>query len=99
MVCGPDGKDVEKMTWDEFTRYQRWDEFPEFSDDPPMTDDFAFWLHGKKYYCAGEDQGNILVDEEWNRLAYDKNFLQLLRQPVFDGKSFYDSIGEVLFIV
>lgn len=60
MVCGPDGKDVEKMTWDEFIRYQRWDEFPELSDDPPMTDDFAFWLHGK----------NITVQEKTKEIFW-----------------------------
>ena len=26
---------MDKMTWQEFQVWQRWDEFPERSDDPP----------------------------------------------------------------
>lgn len=98
MLFGPDGKPVTKMTWKQFTEYQRWDEFPERADDPPMIDDFVFWLNDQKYYCTVEDYGYILVDEGWHRLAYDKNFLNLLKQSVFDGKSFYDCIEDILFI-
>ena len=43
MLYGPDGKIVSKMSWKRFEEYQRWDEFPERKDDPPMTVDFAFW--------------------------------------------------------
>lgn len=63
-----------------------------------MTVDFAFWLEGAKYYCTGEDYGFVLVDEDWNRLGYDKNFLKLLEQPLFDGKSFHELIGDILLI-
>ncbi len=98
MLCGPDGRGAIKMTWKQFMDYQRWDEFPERLDNPPMTVDFAFWLRGKKYYCVGEDYGNVIVDSTWNRLAYNKNFLELLRMPVFEGESFYDCIGQILFV-
>lgn len=43
MLHGPDGKIVIRMTWKYFEEYQRWDEFPEYADSPPMTTDFAFW--------------------------------------------------------
>ena len=50
MLYGPDGKIVNRMTWKQFVEYQRWDEFPEQTDNPPMTVDFAFWYKDKKYY-------------------------------------------------
>lgn len=39
-----------KMTWQEFTEWQRWDEFPEKADDPPMTVDVMFFYKGNTYY-------------------------------------------------
>ena len=95
-MYGPDGKSVIKMTWDLFKEYQRWDEFPEMKENPPMTDDFMFWYNGKKYFCTGEEYGNVIVDEKWNRLAYNENFLDLLLTPIFDGKSFKDVIEDIL---
>lgn len=97
MLYGPDGKMVTRMTWSMFANFQRWNEFPERTDNPPMTVDFAFWYQNKKYYCTGEEFGNVIVDSEWNRLAYNKNFLELLRMPIFLGKSFYDCIEDILF--
>ncbi|MCF0134294.1 MAG: hypothetical protein HUJ72_10540 [Blautia sp.] len=98
MLHGPDGKTVSRMSWDRFKAYQRWDEFPERESNPPMTTDFAFWYKNKKYYCTGEDYGNVIVDESWNRMAYDKNFLKLLEYPLFEGKSFRDCMDEILII-
>ena len=97
MLPGADGKSVSKMTWERFKEYQRWDEFPEKADHPPMTVDFTFWYNNKKYYCTGEDYGFVIVDEAWNRIAYSKNFLKLLEIPVFDGESFRERIEELLF--
>lgn len=98
MLYGPDGRTVSKMTWDQFSSYERWDEFPERAGNPPMTVDFAFWYQGHKYYCTGEDYGYVIVDASWNRVAYDANFLSLLKQPIFDGSSFYNNINDILFI-
>mgnify|MGYP003189953518 CR=1 FL=1 len=98
MLHGPDGKIVIRMTWKYFEEYQRWDEFPEYADSPPMTTDFAFWYKKNKFYCTGEDSGYVIVDEIWNRLAYSENFLQLLEMPIFNGKSFRDCINEILFV-
>ena len=81
-MYGPDGKSVIKMTWESFEKYQRWNEFPELEENPPMTDDFMFWYKGEKYFCAGEDYGHIITDADWNRLAYNKNFLELLLTPI-----------------
>lgn len=41
-----------KMTWQEFTEWQRWDEFPECADDPSMTEDAMFFYKGNTYYIA-----------------------------------------------
>lgn len=98
MLRGPDGKSAVKMTWDQFAIYQRWNEFPEMRDDPPMTVDFAFWYNGKRYYCTGEDYGNIIADDNWNRIGYNKNLLQLLEMPLFDNKSFRECIEDILII-
>ena len=98
MLLGPDGKHVVKMTWEQFVVYQRWDEFPERRDDPPMTVDFSFWYGGNKYYCTGEDYGNVIVDEQWHRVGYNKNLLTLLEMALFDGRSFRESIEDILFI-
>ena len=65
-------------------------------DNPPMISDFAFWYKEEKYYCTGEDQGFVVVDSKWNRIAYSKNFLQLLSMPLFDDKSFKDLIEGLI---
>lgn len=41
---------MDKMTWQEFQVWQRWDEFPERSDNPPLTVDPCFFYEGKEYY-------------------------------------------------
>ncbi|MCR5105115.1 MAG: hypothetical protein K6B68_11825 [Eubacterium sp.] len=97
MLLGPDGQIVSKMTWEKFALYQRWDEWPERKDDPPMTVDFSFFKDGKLYYCTSEDRGFVIVDKDWNRLGYNKNLLKLLETPIWDGKSFHDCIDEILF--
>lgn len=98
MLYGPDGRSASKMTWDQFSSYERWDEFPERVGNPPMTVDFAFWYQEHKYYCTGENYGYVIVDETWHRIAYDTNFLNLLKQPIFNNRSFYDAIADILFI-
>ncbi len=99
MLHGPDGQTVNRMTWESFSEYQRWDEFPERADNPPMTVDFEFWRDNTKYYCTGEDNGFVIVDENWKRLAYNTNFLKLLETPIWEGKSFHGCIHELLFTV
>lgn len=88
-------EDTVKMSWEDFQKWQRWDEFPEQRYSPPMTADFAFWYRGKKYYCTGESHGFVLVDEKWARIAFDLNFCKLLEKPVFSRKSFRQCLGEI----
>ncbi len=97
MLHGADGQNVNKKTWEQFSKYQRWDEFPERADNPPMTVDFSFYKDGQKYYCTGEDYGFVIVDAGWNRLAYEKNFLKLLETQIWDGRSFKDCIDDLIF--
>ena len=80
MMHSPDGHPLIQIDWDDFVYWQQWLD-SEKDDNPPMTIDFAFWYRGKKYYCTGED--------------YGKNFRKLLLEPVFDGKSFKDSLDQI----
>ena len=44
----PNGrKSMDNMTWQEFQEWQRWDEFPECSDNPPLTVDPCFFMKEK----------------------------------------------------
>lgn len=38
----------------------------------------------------------VFVDQDWKRVAYNKNFL-LLETPLWNGRSFHDCIEEILF--
>ena len=64
MLHGPDGQIVNSMSWLQFCKYQRWEEFPDRADNPPMTADFTFGIDGKKYYYTGEDFGFVFVDKD-----------------------------------
>ena len=97
-MFGPDGKPVTKMIWQEFTAWQSWDEFPERATDPPLTQDCVFWLRGRQYIITGVGGGKaILTYPEWETVAASKNLLQLLTEPVWQGKSFKDLLTEILF--
>lgn len=90
---------MDKMTWQAFTEWQRWDEFPERADNPPMTVDVTFVYEGKVYFvdqCYGQYH---ILDEEWNPISSHKNLLTLLLTPIplFHGKSFADVCSELDF--
>ena len=97
MLHGADGKNINKMNWQQFCEFQRWNEFQERADNPPMTVDFSFWIDDKLYYCTGEDHGYIITDKDWKRIGYNENFLTLLETPLWSGKSFHDCINDILF--
>lgn len=88
-----------KMTWQEFTEWQRWDEFPERASNPPMTVDVMFFYKGNTYFIAAEYDEYRILDEEWHSIRGDKNFLTLLISPIqlFGNKAFRDVIGEIDF--
>lgn len=88
-----------KVTWQEFQAWQRWDEFPERADDPPLTVDMMFFYEGNAYFINGYNYDYALLDEDWIPKYTHKNFLKLLTTPIdlFHGKSFKDVIGELDF--
>lgn len=88
-----------KMTWDEFSKWQRWDEFPELKENPPMTVDVYFFYNGDGYYIDGIGDEYVLQTESWEAVASDKCFLRLLTKPleVFGGHSFQELIQELEF--
>ena len=48
-MYGPGGNRVSKMTIDEYIKWQRWDEWPERADNPPLTVETVF-VQRKKIY-------------------------------------------------
>ena len=85
------------MTWEDFKQWQRWDEFPENENNPPMTVDFSFHYNDVLYYV--ERQNNIfhIFDENWIVIASDVNFKHLLESSTWNGKSFRDEIENIVF--
>jgi len=84
------------MNWSEFTTWQRWDEFPEREDNPPLTQDFSFLFDGEEYYCDFSfDKFHIWKDNE--SIKDNSNFLLLLTTPLFEEQSFKDLIQNFIF--
>jgi hypothetical protein len=95
------------MTWEEFTKWQSWDEFPELSENPPLTVDVIFFYDGKKYQadhmprnCATKEnpEGYYVwetTDGDFKPLARCDKFIDVLNAPVLNGKSFKERIEEL----
>lgn len=98
MPDGKDGKPLVKINWEEFKKWQGWDEYPELSDDPPMTVDMTFYYNGNEFYLEAVRDGYAIFNSEWKELIFDRNLLSLLTKPLFDGKSFKDLIVCFLFV-
>lgn len=101
-MFGTDGREkdnIVSITWEHFKQWQRWDEFPERKDDPPMTVDMTFWLEGKKYYLDSVGCKYVILSEKSDVIASDNNLLLLLTKPIdaWDKKTFQELIGEMLF--
>lgn len=94
-------RDTAKMTWQKFQEWQRWDEFPERANDPPMTVDVMFFYEGNEYYITGYYEQYHFFDKDWKSQYANENFLKLLTTPIdlFHGKSFEQVIGELDFDV
>lgn len=89
------------MTWKEFTEWQRWDEFPERADNPPMTVDVMFFYKDNTYFID-ESYGQYHIrNKEWTPISSHKNLLALLTSPIrqFNNMSFRDVISEIDFDV
>lgn len=101
-MSGTDGsknKNLVNITWSQFQAWQRWDEYPERNDNPPMTVDMTFWYQTKLYYLDCIDHEYAILTEDWKPLAKDSNFLRLLHKPIkqWHDKSFYELINQLLF--
>lgn len=100
-----------KMTWEKFVEFERWDEFPERSDNPPYTAEVSFRHKNQMYFLDGvTDQETHRMDFIWyNVIRKDNkivdlvefarfdNFLTAVETPLFDGKSFRERIEEFEF--
>ena len=95
-----------KMTWDDFIRFERWDDFPELTYDPPYTAEVGFVFGGKEYFLDGvTDQKTHKMDYIWYEILPDDmvefasfdNFLKAVNAPLFNGKSFKERIEEFEF--
>ena len=86
-----------KMSWMEFQKWQRWDEFPERIDNPPMTVDVSFFFEGNEYHITESHEQYHLYTSNWD--SVHANFLLLLTSPValFRKRSFKDIIHELDF--
>ncbi len=88
-----------KMTWREFIKWQRWDEYPERTDDPPMTVDIMFFYEGNEYYIAYAYGQYHFYTKNWKAIYSNENFLRLLTESIdlFHGRSFKTAIGDLDF--
>ena len=96
-MLGPDGKTVTKMSWEEFTLFQRWDEFPERTDNPPLTVETIFWYNGTKYMITKLEQRYVIVESEsFDEIRSSDNFIELLTNDFISGKSFKELLPDIL---
>ena len=94
------GKNLVKLTWEQFQEWQRWDEFPEKSDNPPMTVDMSFVYRDRVYYLDIVNHEFAILTEEWQPVETDANFLKLVIKPIekWDGRTFCELIDEMRFV-
>ena len=70
-----------KMTWQEFTEWQRWDEFLERADNPLMTVDVMFFYNGNTYFIDESYGQYHILYKNWMPISFHKNLLTLLTEP------------------
>lgn len=96
-MLGPDGRTVTKMSWEEFTSFQRWDEFPEKTGNPPLTVETIFWYNGTKYMITKLDQRYVIVESDsFDEIKSSINFIDLLTSEFISGKSFKELLPDIL---
>ncbi len=97
-MYGPNGKLISKITWEEYTKWQRWDEFPERVDNPPLTVETYFLFNNQEYLVTSLDGQYVIVTmPDFKKLITNNNFLELLTTTFKDGKSFKELINDFLF--
>lgn len=99
-MYGPGGKPVSKITWEEYKKWQGWDDFPERADNPPLTVETDFWYQDKEFLVTSLRGEYVIVTmPDFEEILINQNFLDLLNMPFIDGKSFKELINEFLFEV
>ncbi|MBP5491438.1 MAG: hypothetical protein J6Y08_01200 [Clostridiales bacterium] len=97
-MCGQNGNHLVNLTIEEFARWQRWDEWPERADNPPLTVETSFWYRGKEYMVTSLYGRYVIVSQpDFEEVISNENFKDLLDMVFSDGKSFSELIGEFLF--
>ncbi|SHN64499.1 hypothetical protein SAMN02745247_02803 [Butyrivibrio hungatei DSM 14810] len=97
---GPNGKIVNKLSWDEYIKWQRWDEWPDRSDDPPLTVETSFWYGNEEFMITFLNERYVIVKQpEFSTVVECNNFIKLLEMPFIEGKSFKELLPEFLFEV
>lgn len=96
---GPNGKHVKNnMTWEEYGKWQRWDEWPERSENPPLNVETAFWYCNQEYMVTSLDGNYVIVKQpEFEIIISNSNFIGLLNMVFIEGKSFKELLPELLF--
>ncbi len=95
---GPDGKIVNKLNWDQYTLWQRWDEYPERKNNPPLTVETTFWYDEEKYTVTSINEKYVIVKQpSFEEVISSDNFLELVNKPFFKGKTFKELIDDFWF--
>jgi hypothetical protein len=96
---GPNGKHItNNMTWKEYVEWQRWDEWPEKSDNPPLTVETSFWYNGQEYMVTSINGVYAIVKQpDFEIVISNSNFIELLNMVFLEEKSFKELLPELLF--
>lgn len=97
-MLGPNGNHVVSLTMEEYAKWQGWDEWPERSDNPPLTVETPFWYNEQEYMVTSLQGDYVIVTQpDFNVVIRNKNFKQLLEMPFIEGKTFQELISAFLF--
>ena len=99
MMHGKSGNQAtSNMTWDEYGKWQRWDEWPEKAENPPLTVETSFWYENQEYMVTKLGDDYVSVSQpEFEIIISNKNFISLLEMIFIHGKSFKELLPKLLF--
>ena len=99
MMHGKSGNQAtSNMTWDEYGKWQRWDEWPEKAENPPLTVETSFWYENQEYMVTKLGDDDVIVSQpEFEIIISNKNFISLLEMIFIHGKSFKELLPKLLF--
>lgn len=97
-MLGPGGNHVSKLTMEEYAKWQRWDEWPERLDDPPLTVETSFWYNNQEFMVTSLRHEYVIITQpDFTEIISNKNFKALLEMPFIEGRSFHELIDELWF--